>query len=219
MLSEKYKFIYIHIPKTGGNSIQDILLPLSDDKKHVHSHQDGIDRFGITGPITPKKHACLQDYADILGPDLKNYRIVTSIRHPFERAISGYFSPHRWHSRLKTTNEGAIDYYWDEAEFWEVIKQPSFIPMTEYLQVNGTAQTPDIIIRKEQFETSLNTCLALLGLPLPIPLSLPHRNASHVPAALLHDILNNTELREKIEAMYKTDMAFFNYLPYGFSER
>ncbi len=218
MLSEKYKFIYIHIPKTGGNSIQDILLPFSDDKKYVHSHQDGIERFGISGPTTPKKHARLQDYADILGPDLKSYRIVTSIRHPFERAVSGYFSPHRWLSGKKTTCDAAIDYYWDEAEFWQITQHQSFTPMTEYLQVNGTIQTPDIIIRKERFETSLNNCLGLLGLPLPLPVSLPHRNASHVPATLLHEILNNTELRIKLEAAYQTDMMFFNYQPYEFPE-
>ena len=95
MISTERKFIYIHVPKTGGNSIQTALQPFSDDKKVASGHQDGIDRFDIAGPATPSKHASLASYRDLLG-DISQYFVFHSARHPFDRAISGYFSSSNW---------------------------------------------------------------------------------------------------------------------------
>lgn len=95
MISSQYKFIYLHVPKTGGNSIQSVLLPMSDDSLIIREVGDGYERFGISGAITSHKHNDLSCYAKAIGDQCAAYRIVMSVRNPFERAISHYFSPHR----------------------------------------------------------------------------------------------------------------------------
>jgi len=48
MISLKYGFIFIHIPKTAGNSIQNVLKLYSEDKIVCTApYQDGVERFEL----------------------------------------------------------------------------------------------------------------------------------------------------------------------------
>jgi len=113
MISSSHKFIFIHSPKTGGNSIQAALNEYSDDELVTSDdHQDGKERFSLKNEKFKGlvKHSGLQDYWDAMGADLDAYRIFTTIRNPFDRIVSFYFSPHR----------GNV--VWDENEFKRFVK-------------------------------------------------------------------------------------------------
>lgn len=98
MLSTHKRFIFIHIPKTGGNSIYNALREFSEDNIICRSPiQDGIDKFEVSHKTyLLSKHASLSDYSRELGANkLDEYLIFTCIRNPWERMISYFFSPHR----------------------------------------------------------------------------------------------------------------------------
>lgn len=98
MISHRKKFLFIHIPKTGGNSVQEVLKEHSEQQIVTRrADQDGVDRFGVVDPAHPKltKHATLRDYYDAYGRQILSYYIFTTIRNPFDRLVSYYFSPHR----------------------------------------------------------------------------------------------------------------------------
>ena len=59
----------------------------------IKGHQDGLDRFGITGKYTSKKHNTLSEYFKY--HELHKLRTFTCVRRPIQRLISLYFSPHR----------------------------------------------------------------------------------------------------------------------------
>jgi hypothetical protein len=97
MISHKHKFIFIHIPKTAGNSIQNAIKEYSDDKvirrKSVgnidnKNGKNGLQVFSKLFDDKDNKHATLQEYYNILGDSIFDYFIFTSIRCPFERIIS-----------------------------------------------------------------------------------------------------------------------------------
>ncbi|WP_107670778.1 sulfotransferase family 2 domain-containing protein [Cyanothece sp. BG0011] len=98
MLSVDKKFLFIHVPKTGGNSIQNILKNYSEDQIVIHgNHQDGIERFEVRNKkYEVTKHSTLAHYQRILEPQLyrKLFKFST-IRNPYDQMISWYFSPHR----------------------------------------------------------------------------------------------------------------------------
>jgi len=213
MISTAHKFIYIHIPKTGGTSIQTILLPFSDDEKVLVAHQDGVERFGLKGAVTPEKHATLQDYSDRLGDAWSDYKLVLSVRHPFERAVSGYFPPHKW---MQQDDEGrwiSTAPYWDEGRFFDLLKVRNHRPATAFITVDGRIATPALIIRHEYFERDVSHCIRALGLPL-AGFDVPKRNASTAPSELKREVLSMTDIRDRVEAIYHADMEYFRYAPY-----
>ena len=70
MISISHNWLFIHIPRTGGNSVQSVLARYSEDTLTCGVFQDGTDRFGVQGSYTGNKHFRLQDYADAVPPDV-----------------------------------------------------------------------------------------------------------------------------------------------------
>ena len=87
--------IFIHIPKTGGNSIQKALLDAgrSNEKIVLKSHQDGVNRFELRSYFTRQKHSTARDYFKYRK--LRSQKFYAVVRNPIERLVSLFFSPHR----------------------------------------------------------------------------------------------------------------------------
>lgn len=114
MISTSKNFIFVHIPKTGGNSIQNVLKKYSDDKIVITSpNQDGVNRFEVrNNKYNFHKHSTLQDYKNELDPIFfKNAFKIATIRNPWDRLISYYFSPHR---NVEV---------WDRTEFLKMVNE------------------------------------------------------------------------------------------------
>jgi hypothetical protein len=99
MISSRFKFIYIHIPKTGGNSIQAALEPYADDRLVfrpsignvvAEDGEQGLDVFNESLGFQRRehKHASLKDYYDVLGDEINSYFVFTSVRNPWDRTVS-----------------------------------------------------------------------------------------------------------------------------------
>ena len=105
MLSIKNKFLFIHIPKTGGNSIQKSLVDYSEDEIVVKLPvQDGINRFAISSKYDVKKHSTLLEYKNKIDADLYSQIYKFSvIRNPWDRVVSLYFHSYRTWNKKKFT--------------------------------------------------------------------------------------------------------------------
>lgn len=77
MISHEYKFIFIHIPRTGGTSIE--------------------SQFYYNENLERNKHWTLNDWKNILDPDIFNsYFKFSFIRNPWDIIISEYSD--RWYT-------------------------------------------------------------------------------------------------------------------------
>jgi hypothetical protein len=84
MLSLKNNFLFIHLPKTAGNSIQGNLQHYSeDDVVCLNDLQDGIERFEIRNQLAGiRKNSSLRDYQKVLEPDVfRQLYVVSKIRN------------------------------------------------------------------------------------------------------------------------------------------
>lgn len=175
MFSLSHNFLFVHIPRTGGNSIQQVIRHCSEDqliggKYPDAKFRDGINRFEVSGPYTRFKHDSLSKYHGVVPPDLFD-RVFKfcSVRNPWSRAISFYFSPRRW---LKK----GVDPHWSRSEFIAALE--NFPPMVEVLKIDGQVWELDFVVRFEQIESDVARVLELLGIP-PGAHALPHVNKGH----------------------------------------
>jgi hypothetical protein len=208
VISTQFRFIYLHVPKTGGNSIQTVLLPYSDDAKAFTDHQDGVDRFGVTGPMTRHKHARLWQYHELLGEELARYRIVVSVREPFERMVSVYFSPHRWMERGEDGQWRSREPVWDEAAFMAMVERAA--SMASFLRVGSEIWPSFRVIRFESLAGDLRHVAEELGIPLD-PAPMPHVNRSSGRRELISMVRGRDDLRARVLDHFREDATLFGY--------
>jgi hypothetical protein len=90
----KYKFIFIHIPKSGGNSLHQLMKHINDHKLITFINQfTNKEDIDIKCEITKKsiKHVNILYYRNMYGNQINNYFKFTIVRNPYDRALSYYF--------------------------------------------------------------------------------------------------------------------------------
>jgi len=195
------KLIYIHVQKTGGNSVTTALLPFSDDRMTAHKYQDSVDRFGLSGEFTKRKHALLSDYKTALGSTFNDYKVAVPVRDPIERAISLYFSPRRWMVEKDGIWEKTPP-RWDIGEF-EAFMRKCFT-LTDYISVDGKVQMPDHVIRFTHLDEDFKALCDEYDFQ-PEGLNLPKLNQSPASTALRKLALDDQRTVDIIKDHFAAD--------------
>jgi hypothetical protein len=201
LISLAHNFLFVHIPKTAGNSIQNVLRDYSEDKiVCLAPHQDGIERFGVrSDKFNIHKHSTLQDYRSELGDDIfQRLFKFTSVRNPWDRMVSYYFSPHR----------GPVS--WNREQFVKSIAQITPIATHVFLEGESNSKLScfnnmDYFIRYENLNDDFKKVCKLIGIPW-VPL--PVRNKSkRRPYAIYYD----DELIELVRDRFSEEIIYFGY--------
>jgi Sulfotransferase family len=199
MISFQKQFLFVHIPKTAGNSIQSVLREYSEDEiVALRAEQDGIERFGLRNPkYKVRKHSTLAEYRAALGDarfgELYKFACV---RNPWDRMVSYYFTP--------TQQMDA----WNRKKFKRVIS--SAVSIADYLRLDQNEDDPfknvDYVIRFENLAEDFRTLCGTLGLS---PVSLPQYNRSNRDH---YSSYYDDELRELVRARFAPEIERFGYM-------
>jgi len=196
LVSEKNKFIFIHIQKTAGNSITEFLKNNIPDLKPILNKHD----FAIQG-----KHK--------LGDQWDDYFKFAFVRNPWDRLVS-------WYSMIKDKNqknkfgkyvtenssnfEEFIKNCTDIIQDNDGIKSAEFNQLDYLIDENGNIIV-DFIGRFENLEEDFNKIIKKLNMP---ELKLPILNSSkHEDYKKYY----NEETKKIIEKRFKKDIDFFKY--------
>jgi len=198
MISFQKRFLFIHIPKTAGNSIQSILRDYSEDELvALRSEQDGIERFGLRNPkYKIKKHSTLAEYKAALGEaQFGGLYKFTCVRNPWDRIVSLYFTP--------TQDMGA----WHRKKLRKVISKA--LSVAEYLQLDKGERDPfdnaDYVMRFENLADDFRTVCGALGIS---PTTLPQYNRS---SREHYSKYYDDELRELVRTRFAAEVERFGY--------
>jgi hypothetical protein len=93
MISHKLKFIFIHIPKTSGNSLSLFLKDLINNSitcSKGNGNGEGIKVYCEKTKLDIK-HQPINYYKNLYGKNINNYFKFTIVRNPYDRILSFYF--------------------------------------------------------------------------------------------------------------------------------
>jgi Sulfotransferase family len=203
MISLQKRFLFVHIPKTAGNSIQSVLRDYSEDQLvALRKEQDGIERFGLRNPeYKVKKHSTLSEYHDALGDEQfgKLYKF-TCVRNPWDRMVSYYFTP--------TQNPET----WERKKFRAIISKA--VSAADYLRLGNGEEDPfanvDYIMRFENLVDDFRAVCTAISISPP---TLPQYNRS---SREHYSKYYDDELREFVRARFASEIERFDY---SFEER
>lgn len=203
MISHKHKFIFVHAPKTAGNSIQNYLQNYSEDKivvnnkcaKHNTESKSHLDRFGIMSSdkkFKICKHTTLNEYYSNWRKkygSIEDFFKFGATRNPWDRAISYYF----WKGYKS----------FDKKRFMnELIQRSCF----DFFYVKKYSDHKlDYVIRFETLQADFDIVCDKIGIPRK---QLPHKNKSkHKHYTEYYD----DETKQIVAEKYAKDIEYFGY--------
>jgi hypothetical protein len=169
MISDSHRFVFVHIPRTGGTSVETALAALSRDPV----------RFVARGNTAfPHKHDSAAELAARLGADWGRYMRFSIVRDPWARMLSDYkffretgpllydgFSPRE---RALTEAAGGLDLEGWLFTFADELR----MAQTDYLTDDRGELLVEHVLRTERLAEDFAAICARLG----IRVALPHLN-------------------------------------------
>lgn len=177
MISHARKFLFVHVPKTGGTSIESLLSPYG-------TVLQGPENFGSIY----YKHATAPDLERMLGPsEYRSYFRFTFVRDPWDWIVSQYSfnrglsPPFVFRSRHELSGRVRREHRrWSFEEWlpwWIEELSPS---QSEMLVCNGRSLEFDFVGRFESFARDVRSVCQHLDVPVG---EIPHLKPSkHRPS-------------------------------------
>jgi hypothetical protein len=198
MISLQKHFLFVHVPKTAGNSIQIALRDYSEDQLvALRKEQDGIERFGLRNPnYNIKKHSTLAEYRNALGNEqFRSLYKFSCVRNPWDRMVSYYFTP----TQSPET--------WDRKKFRKMISK--IVSVADYLRLDQDDEDPftnvDYIMRFENLAEDFRTVCGKVGISAA---TLPRYNRSNREH---YSKYYDYELRELVRTQFAAEIERFGY--------
>ena len=193
MICRKDKFIFIHVPKTAGTSIENALI-CQDCSLVANQVERGI----------PLNHLTIREaiqYGHITLKELKSYFVFSFVRNPWDRVVSDIFyfqfvpefQNKTFPSKVKTyCNISNTSVYGNHLN-----------PQVDFFE--GYWQYVDFIGTFERLHQDFSHVTKILGKP---SIKLAHLNSSNHPH---YSKLLTPELIELIRNKYRQDIKKFDY--------
>jgi hypothetical protein len=213
VISIQKKFLFIHVPKTGGNSLQNVLIQYSEDRiVTVADYQDGVERFEVRNEkydIT--KHSPLSRYKAVLEAEVYRELFKFAVmRNPWERMISSYFSPHRGKVEWRREDFIRLTQKVEPLRYY-ITLEPFMARLARKLRLPAKAESKrldrdiDFLMRFENLGEDFQKVCKRIGIPYT---PLPRRNRSERSH---YSHYYDEELKELVCSKFIEEIEFGGY--------
>lgn len=203
MISHLYDTIFVHIPKTGGQSVE--LVFLEAHKLRWRSRNDLLLRHSTDRSRGPSRlaHLYAHEYSDhgyIDAADFRKYFKFAIVRDPYQRLMSEYRYRKSW-QRMSIDQFLAVTFDNDWSD-----SARHLVPQVKYLKDAQGGMLVDEIVRFENLTAELAPVFRRI---FGEDRELPHRNSSKSGSGTVADL---TKAQMKvITEKYAADFEAFGY--------
>ena len=200
---DQYRCVFVHIPRTGGSSIEKVLkLGNESNREDLATvtgwiETDAIRAHGFVSPVL--QHLTLDDLCRLLPRDLLETRFkFCFVRNPWERMLSAYLFD-RNHYRHA---HGSADGFPPLAEYLRQLNPFQRLEQCDYIDSDITM---DFVGRFETLATDFIHVARRISLPSP---GLPHVNRTRHQH---YSSYYTDEARAIVADLFPRDIARFDY--------
>lgn len=199
LISDAHRLVFVHVPKTGGVSIDDVLRGACPDARSVAADGTRISRHATLERIMTREE------------QLADYWSFGFVRNPWARLLSWYSMIQRWDRHGRRGGNQMWHRAADYADFTEfVVRGTEELPrvgvaQVDYLRSPAFGREVDFVGRTESLARDLEVVQRHLGVT---PTPPPHRNKSRRRS--YHDHYTPAA-RAKVEDVYAADLEAFGY--------
>ncbi|MCB1382091.1 MAG: sulfotransferase family 2 domain-containing protein [Notoacmeibacter sp.] len=207
LISTDKKFIFVHVPKTAGTSVTNMLSPYC-----LTPERTSYRRFLSHVPVPEDPHKAFMRKHDkawwlkikLPREMFDNYLKFAVVRNPFDYAVSYYFYTRRnvTHSRHKMAMRSTFSQYLKAME-----RKNWLTPVTQNSWLTDISGRHVIVDRILRFETLHDDLEALCG-ELGIEMDMPHANSS---SHRHYSGYYSAEDRALAEKLFARDLEMFGY--------
>lgn len=202
MISNKHQCIFVHIPRTGGSSIETVLWPRKEEKD---LWQGFTSRFNNEYQTDGLQHLYARNIRKAVGDRFDRYFKFTIVRNPWDKAVSSYAHAKKT-ARLKEFLD--IDGDTEFKTYLDRIKEKDHVhwaSQINFIKDEAGNTLLDRIWRFEDYKETFKEILSEVGAGRGPVL---HCKAS---ARNKMDFYYDTEATETVAEMYKDDIKEFGY--------
>lgn len=200
IINDSKKFVFVHIPKTGGNSILrplfDTDCPLGDVVTNDQLHQP-------SGVLFDWNFSHGHTAADRHTINNTRYFSFSIIRNPWDRAVSLYF----WTKRLNQLYDGIRQFNSFEDFVQDIGSVLWSRPQKEYLY-DAKGLVVDFVCRLESIDQDMEYVCKRLNIPT---FQVRQINKNQLRPDKRYVDYYNTKTKKLIDEFYHQDIEIFRY--------
>lgn len=207
-ISHKYKFIFFSNPKSGSESLREILNPFSDIKDCLYKEK--TDENPFYSHITPKE---VLEIFEQKGWDYESYYKFICVRNPYSKLVSLYEMIYRrwpikppfsfWLKSIKTDGTGGGG---KKHERW---RKYGAYALENIIFDNKSNMLVDEVLKLENLSKDLPVVLNKIGIENPHKIEIIKKNTKKKKKKIFE--YYNDDLIELVKNKYAWEIDEFNY--------
>jgi hypothetical protein len=204
MISHRHKCIFIHIPRCGGTSVEEIVWPGSRSPEElwmgfVSEYRNKYQTGGL-------QHLLATQVRQEVGPDtFAAYFKFSFVRNPFDKVVSQFVYMQRRKNLRDLIGMSPDDSLSTYLDLIQRTKHVQWEEQWKFLCDEDGQLLVDFVGRFETFEADVRAALKQLAIELDV---VPHANKS---IRERHGDYYDEETRQIVASLYSRDFELFGY--------